>query len=155
MRNWDQMTIAKTHSTLSDVSYPPTIVRSFEWLDMAWICVVMRGCIAHFGYFWIELIFDHMNMAVCEVIRENGWMGPKWCKSHEWIKNCSDAKTRWIKIQDLKVNRRKNRLLFNYREIPDSVACNFILSGKDISSNCLISMITVSYSQLDGWVPVR
>ena len=58
-------------------------------------------------------------------------------------------------LQDLKVNRRKNRLLFNYREIPDSVACNFILSGKDISSNCLISMITVSYSQLDGWVPVR
>ena len=78
--------------------------------------------------------------------------------THDWIKNCSNAKTRWIKIiyfQDLKVNRRKNRLLFNYREIPDSVACKFILSGKDISSNCLISMITVSYSQLDGWVPVR
>ena len=58
-------------------------------------------------------------------------------------------------LLELKVNRRKNRLLFNYREIPDSVACNFILSGKDISSNCLISMITVSYSQLDGRVSVR
>ena len=103
--------------------------------------------------------------SVCKLSEKMRWC--IWCTgwdqnqiSHElWVvqkvlerKKLSGSK---LNLQDLKMNRRKYRPLFNYREFPDSVACNFILSGKDISSNCLISLITVSYSQLDGSVPVR